>query len=389
MCKIKVFHLIKSLERGGAEVLLSEGLRFADRDTFEYEYGYFRADLSVILPALLAQEVEVTCFGGGNNLGILAKAFHVARHLRRREIDVLHCHLPIAGVVGRIAARLAGIPVVYTEHNKLEQYHAVTRWLNKMTYHWQHHVVAVSASVRDSIRTNTHSDVPVEVILNGVDPYCFQGAAAQGPRVRKQFGIPANARVVGTVAAFRPEKKLDDWLDAARLLHERHPFTHFLLVGDGSLRASLLRRIEAYQLGAVVHLAGAQTDVRSYLAAMDIYMSSSLFEGLPIAMLEAMAMERVPVCTAVGGIPEVIRPGHNGFLTEPESPEQLACAVGKLLTDPSLLGPLGTAARRTVEEGFSIQRMVRGLEAIYLGLTERRFSRSERPTPDLQASQAL
>src|SRR3712207_3826346 len=113
--KIRVFHLIKGLGRGGAEMLLPEGLRFADRDRFEYSYGYFLPWKNAMVEALETQGVEVTCFGGRNNLQILLAARVVAAHLKRARIDLVHGHLPIAGVVGRIAARLAGIPMVYTE----------------------------------------------------------------------------------------------------------------------------------------------------------------------------------------------------------------------------------------------------------------------------------
>src|SRR5690349_1375492 len=141
MRRIKVLHLIKSLNRGGAETLLAEGHRCADHARFEFSYGYFNPALNALVPTLRAEGAEVTCFGASNHITMLMRARRVARHLREHEIDLVHCHLPTAGVVGRVAARMAGVPLVYTEHNKVEWYRWVTFWMNARTYSWQHRVI--------------------------------------------------------------------------------------------------------------------------------------------------------------------------------------------------------------------------------------------------------
>lgn len=368
---IRVFHLIKSLGRGGAEMLLVETLRFADRTRFDYRYGYFLPWKDAMVPALREQGVEVTCFGARTSAAILLAARGVARHLQQQKADLLHCHLPVAGVVGRLAGRMAGIPVVYSEHNIQERYHHLTRRLNRSTWRWQAGVVAVSQDVADSIHANIRSDVPVRVILNGVDVKRFCRAGAAGESIRRQLGIPVDAPVVGCAAVFRVQKRLQDWLEAAALLLERHPDVHFLLVGDGPLRDEVASIVSTRGLAERVHLPGLQEDVRPYLAAMDVYLMSSQFEGLPIALLEAMAMECAPACTRVGGIPEVIRSGHNGLLTEPGRPEELARAVSELLASPELRLRLATEARRTVVERFSMERMARQLEETYLDVLQR------------------
>jgi L-malate glycosyltransferase len=363
---IRVFHLIKSLGRGGAEMLLPEGLRFADRDRFEYRYGYFLPWKDAMVPALREQGADVTCFGGRNNVQILLRARRVAQAIREARMDVLHCHLPIAGAVGRIAGRMAGVPVVYTEHNKQERYHRVTRGLNAYTWSWQARAVAVSADVADSIRTHIGAQVPLDVVLNGVDVDRFQRDRVDAGTVRERYGIPHDAPVVGTVAVFRTQKRLQDWIEAAHLLSERAPAARFIVVGDGPLRDEIVAHTDRLGMNDRVHFAGLQEEVRPFLAAMDVYMMSSIFEGLPVALLEAMSMECVPVCTAVGGIPELIRSGENGVLTEPERPEELAAAVAALLGEPERLRSRATAARRTVVEGFSMRRMATDLEEIYL-----------------------
>lgn len=367
MRKIRVLHLIKSLNRGGAETLLAEGLRFADRERFELSYGFFHPEMDALAATLAAAGATVTCFGGRNHLGMLARTPRVARHLRDARIDLLHCHLPMSAVVGRLAARTAAVPVIYTEHNKPEWYRRPTFWLNAWTYGMQRRVIAVSASVEESIRTYIHPTVPMTVIRNGIDAPHFQPSTADGgAAVRARFGIPAGASVVGTVAALIPQKRLHDWIDAARLVHERRADTRFLVVGEGPQERELSQRIASHSLQGVVHLCGVQADVRPYLAAMDVYMMSSAYEGLPVALLEAMAMECAPVCTAVGGIPEVIRDGCNGFLTRPAQPRELADRVVALQADPATRRAFAAAAHRTVVAEFGVERMIRAVEATYL-----------------------
>jgi glycosyltransferase involved in cell wall biosynthesis len=164
---------------------------------------------------------------------------------------------------------------------------------------------------------------------------------------------------------------LEDWLLAARLLLDHHPELHFVLVGDGPLRESLQQRSESLELDGVVHFVGLQEDVRPYLASMDVFMMSSMFEGLPLALLEAMAMNCPVVATGVGGIPGVIRHGINGYLVEPCHPEALARMTSELLASEATRQSMGLAGRKTIEKEFSLQRMTQQLEATYTDVLEK------------------
>jgi L-malate glycosyltransferase len=368
---IRVFHLIKGFDRGGAEKLLLEGLRSADRERFEYRYGYFLPQRTALVPELRALGAEVTCFRARYAPSILLSARRVATHLRQWKADLLHCHLPLAGITGRLAGRMAGVPVVYTEHNRMERYHPLSRWLGIRTWGWQEQVIAVSESVAESIHRHIESRVPVEVVFNGVDVDHFSVSKVEPGAVRRRLGIPAEAPVVGTVAGFRAQKRLPDWMEAAHRLRERHPGVRFLVVGDGAERDRIVARAVELGLNGTVHFVGVQQDVRPYLAAMDVYLISSAVEGLPVAMLEAMAMERPVVSTAVGGIPEVVRHGENGLLVEPARPGLLAEEAARLLASPDARRRCGVAARATVQARFGMSRMAREVEGIYLDVLER------------------
>lgn len=352
-------------------MLLAEGLRFADRGMFEYGYGFFIPWKTAMVSQLGSQGVSIVCFGGRNSVSILLSAQRVAAHLRRWKADLLHCHLPLAGIVGRLAGKMVGIPVVYTEHNRMERYHTLTRKANLLTWGWQDQVIAVSSEVAASIHAHTRSRTPVKVVLNGVDTERFMPTLNGSPGVRMTVGIPIDAPVIGTVAVFRTQKRLDDWLSAARLLRDTHPDVHFLLIGDGPLRDELMQRARALNLADVVHFTGLQEDVRPFLSIMDVFMISSLFEGLPLALLEAMSMRCGVVATSVGGIPEVIRHGESGFLVEPRQPHALAEFASRLIANQEMAHQMGKRARQTIESGFSLRRMTEQLEETYLPLLDR------------------
>ena len=363
----RIFHLIKGLGRGGAEMLLVETLRVSDRSRFEYGYGYFLPWKDALVPELSALGTHATCFDCKNAFSILRSARKVAEHVMRWEADLIHCHLPISGVVGRIAGKLARVPVIYTEHNKQERYHAWTRQANLLTWRLQSMAIAVSQEVASSIQLHTSNGTPVRVILNGVDTKRFDiESVEETSGLRNELSIPGKAPVIGTVAVFREQKRLHDWLVAARELRDRHDGLHFVIVGDGPLRNDLLEHTKALGLDGFVHFPGLKRDIRPYVALMDVFMISSSFEGLPIALLEAMAMGKCVVATRVGGIPEVIRSGENGILVDPLIPSQLASATSTLLWKREEIDRLGDEARRTVEKSFSIERMTKELERTYL-----------------------
>jgi glycosyltransferase involved in cell wall biosynthesis len=363
--RLRIFHLIKGLGRGGAELLLEQSLHFGDRERFEYAFGYFLPWKDALVRPLRDAGAEVVCFEAHGNLAVLSSIGRVADHLRHWQADLVHCHLPLSGVVGRLAGRRAGVPVVYTEHNLLERQRALTRRLNLATWRFQERVIAVSSQVAASIAAWKDSSVPVVVVRNGVDPRRFEPLVADGMATRAALGIAADAPVVGTVALFSAKKRLHDWLAAARIVLNHQPAARFLLVGDGPLRTELHASAAALGIEHAVSFPGLQEDVRPYLAAMDVYLMTSIFEGLPVALLEAMAMGRAVVVTPVGGIPEVVRAGENGLIAEVGAPGAVASAVIELLDDPPRAKRLATAARSTIEERFSASTMVRRIESVY------------------------
>ncbi len=360
-----VLHLIKSLGLGGAENLLLAAARHDSHRGVRYSFGYFLPWKDALVAPLRDAGAEVTCFAARSSAGVLARSTAVARHLRRHRVDLVHAHLPIAGVAARLAGALARVPVVYTEHNVLDRYHRLTRLANLATWRLQRQVVAVSAEVAASIARHTAAPVPVQVVANGVPVDHLRFDPRGAADVRRRLGIPEGAPVVGQVAVFRRQKRLDLWLRAAQAIRRGVPEAHFLLVGDGPLRAEVEAEAAALGLAEVVHLPGLQPEVGPYLSAMDLLMISSDFEGLPLVLLEAMAFERPVVGTAVGGVPEAVADGETGVLVAPGDPEALAAAAAALLRQPLRRRAMGEAGRRRVAAAFGTARMQEELEDLY------------------------
>jgi glycosyltransferase involved in cell wall biosynthesis len=292
------------------------------------------------------------------------------RWIESEQLDLLHCHLPLAGIAGRFAGRWARVPVIYTEHNLQERYHPLTRWANRSTWTLQRAVVAVSSEVAASIARHMPDRPAVHVVPNGIDVEAFRIESGDRQRIRRELGVSDHEIVVGTVAVMRPQKRLDLWLQTLRHVVDQGVAVIGLIVGDGPLRADLERHAAELSLTGRVRFPGLQSPIAPWLAAMDLFLITSEFEGLPLALLEAMASRLPVVATAVGGIPEVIEDGRSGVLVPIPDPRWLAERARELLLDPERRREMGLEAKRRVEREFSVERMAQELEREYRGCVE-------------------
>ena len=365
---MKVVQVIKSLGLGGAERLLVDAARIQRSLGMHHEVVSFLPWKDALVPDLRAAGAHVTILPASSSLGVLSMADRLARHLRVVRPDVVHAHLPVASVVARLACRLAGVPCVSTEHNVLERYHPATRLLTLSSWTLQRHVIACSEEVAASIERHVphrRGTPPVTVVHNGVAVDRFDHDDDGRQRIRARLKLDDDAILVGTVAVQRTQKALDVWLRVARAVWERHPQVRFVLVGDGPERGRLEALAREMGLAEVVHFVGLQTDPVPWLSAMDVWLSTSVFEGLPLALLEAMAAERPVVATAVGGVAEVIADHFNGRLLKAGDEDGLISAVSTLVTDRAAARRLGVMGRTVVQKRFGIRTMQERLRTIY------------------------
>jgi len=362
---MKILHLIKSLGRGGAEMLLPETLQQHNREDFVFYYAYFLPWKNQLVESLEEKGVTVQLFPANNNLQLLLQVRQIRQFVKRNRIDLVHCHLPWAGFAGRLLHLWTGVPVIYTEHNKQERYHFLTRLLNRYSFNYQTKAIAVSNDVAASIQNNIRPKVEVSLIHNAVDVVKFEKDITLCKRFRRQLDIPAGAFVIGTVAVFRFQKRLEEWLEVFAAVASKQPHVRGIIAGAGPLQKEIEAKARSLNLQGKLLLPGLQTDVKPWLASMDVFMMTSEFEGLPIALLEAMSMGCIPVCTAAGGIGEVITDQKNGVLVPVDSWRQLVPALEQLLSDQQLQEQFSQAARKTIVESFAMHRMVEQLETLY------------------------
>ena len=367
---VRVLQIIKSLGRGGAETLLVETLNLHDRRSFEFHYIYFLPWKNQLVEGLTKNGGKVTCVPARNNLFLVLRFFTIIRYVRKNKIKLIHAHLPWAGLVARIVGKFTGVPVLYTEHNKQERYHFGTRFLNLLTMNMVDVVIPVSNDVEGSIRKNKRNlRIRLQTILNGVNIEHFKPDQSHRTEIRKQLGIPESALVVVTIAVFRFQKRLDLWLEIASKIAGRNSNTHFIIVGDGPLKEMLHLKCRELDMTAKTHFVGLQTEVRPYLAAADVYMMSSIFEGLPIALLEAMSFGLPVMSTDAGGIKEVIRHETDGLLCSVDEPQRLVEFASRFADNPKLLATMGQSARSRIITNFSLEKMVEQLQDLYYTFT--------------------
>lgn len=362
---MKVLHIIKSLGRGGAEMLLQETLLQHNKKEFEFHYIYFLPWKNQMVAGIENAGGKVINFSAKDNIRIMLKAEKIIRYIKQNKIDVVHCHLPWAGFVGRYIFARTKVPVLYTEHNKQERYHKITKVLNKVTFNKQTAVIAVSNDVAESIEKNIHPSIPVHTILNGVNIHHFKRDTESGLQLRTQLGIAENAIVIGTIAVFRFQKRLKEWILLMKEICAKYPEVRGLMVGDGILNPEIRQFLKEQEMEQKILMPGLQTNVLPYMSAMDIYLMTSEFEGLPIALLEAMSMECAIVTTDAGGIKELVRDQVDGFMIPVSQWKALKQPLSHLIENPSEIKTWGAKARRRVEESFSIKIMVEQTEQLY------------------------
>jgi glycosyltransferase involved in cell wall biosynthesis len=400
--KAKILLLIKSLGLGGAERLLVDSLPYLDQKRFAYEVAYLVPWKATLVPQIEAAGLPVTCLGQGSILDFgfpisdsvtkqskiqnpkskiqtvtaprslqaaLATPLAYGRLYRwqqRQRFDLIHADMPVAGILARLVGRQLGVPVVYTEHNLLERYHPLTRWLHNATFGWQQQVITVSDEVQASIqRAGGDKKTTVRTLFNGVPVEQVRQEATDLDALRAEFAIPMDHQVVGSVAVFRTQKRLTDWLAVAAQVARQQPKVTFLLVGDGPEMGVVRAKVAELGLQERVRLPGFRADGRRCIGLMDLYLMTSHFEGLPIALLEAMTLAKPVVATAVGGIPEVITAGVEGQLAPTGAVAQLAQQVLALLADPVQRQRMGQQGAAKVEAHYHIKQRVTAIEAIY------------------------
>ncbi len=361
----RVLWLAKGLGRGGAEQLLVGALPAIDRDRYEVEVAYLLPWKDALVSAFAADGVRVHCLDNRHPAD-LRWTTRLRALVDERDIDLVHTHMPYVAAGARITVPRR-VPMVHTEHNLWDRYRRPTRWANAATYPRNAAVIAVSDAVARSItvpRWLTRHPPPVQVIRHGADLASVRRGPAARSEGRRRLGLSDSALVVATVGNLTAKKDHATFLDAVAALARDHPDLVAVIVGTGPLEAELRGRARTLGLEPHVQFAGIRDDVYELLPGFDAFVLTSRYEGLPISLLEAMATGIPSVVTRVGGIPEVVSDGVEGFLVPPGDVGSIGAALAKLLDDPPLRVTMGAAAAARARE-FDLRSAVLATQAVY------------------------
>lgn len=385
--RLRVVQVITRLELGGAQQLCLDLCRRLDRRRFEVvlvtgaggellREARALADCRLEVVGPLVREVSP--------LRDAAALVALVRRLRRerataRGAVLVHTHSSKAGILGRAAAKLAGVAmVVHTIHGygfhdgQPAPVRRLYQGLERLASRLSHALVAVAEeNRRTGVRLGLFEAGRCEVIPGGIDVSAYRRPADARGRARAALGLPAEAPVVGMVACLKPQKAPEDFVAVAARVGAAVPEARFFIAGDGERRGAVEAAARRAGLDGRLALLGWRRDVPDLMAATDVLVLTSRWEGLPLVLPQAMAAGRPVVATSVNGAPEAVREGVTGHLVPPGDVAALAGRVIDLLRDEPRRQAMGAAAARSAPE-FDIEPMVRRYEALYERLAARR-----------------
>ena len=383
MRRIKVLEVLEATAGGTRKHLLSL-LQSLDHDVFEVEVASPLVRDGHDKDTRFAEDVRamglrlhpVDLHRSVRPLADLRGVLQLVRIVRRGNYDVVHLHSSKAGFLGRVAAKLNGVKTVYTPNGFyfLNAKSAITRRFfllaEQLAARLTDRMVAVSESEREaSLAHKAMPDSKIAVIPNAIESKDLAPDPDVRQRIRAELGIAEAAPMVGTMSRFIAQKDPVTLVRAMRLVLDEVPEMRFVWCGEGGdLQDDTVRAARELGVQDAFHYTGFRHDAPDVMNSFDVFTLSSIFEGLPYALLEAMLMELPVVVTAVVGSRDVVEDGATGVLVEPRNPAALAAAIVALLRDSDRAVALGSAARSVVLEKYGIERMVAEIQKLYRSL---------------------
>lgn len=377
MKRFRVAHVITRLCRGGAQENTFHTVRLANRNRFEVDLisGYTKGREGSIEDTVRAAGIEIlrepALVRPIAPVRDLLALHRLTRLFRRRKYDIVHTHTSKAGLLGRLAAERAGVPiVVHTPHGNV--FHGyfpkpVTRlfvWLERHAARRTDRLIELTpGGVEEYLAEDIGQRDQYAVIFSGVDFARFDSARQRRDAIRASLGVAADAFLVGGVGRLERVKGFSYFVSAAHLIAATVPEARFVLAGQGALEGDL--RDQAKRLGERFQFLGLRDDVPDLMAAVDVLVAPSLNEGMGRVLLEAGAAGAPAVASAVGGMPDILVDGVTGVLVPPRDPQAIAEAVISLARDRDRRRGMGEMARAIVVPAYGVGRMVKQIEALY------------------------
>ena len=363
--KIKILYIIPNLEVAGAEQHLINLASNLDNRGFEVLICCIKK------PGKLGERFKEV---GGDIICLKRRSIYdlrimldIHRLIKRNGFDIVHTYLFGFHYLAGIPARLCGVPVVISSRREIavwkKRHH---RFLENLGNRFTDKVVSCSRAAREfAVGSENLPGEKILTIYNGVDLKKFFPRPPSAC-ILEEFGLGKEDKIIGMVTKFASVKDPETLLKAVNEIRKTYPRIKCLLVGDGPLKESLKLKVESLKLGNNIIFPGKRNDITRILSIMDVFVLTSLIEGLPNTILEAMACGLPVVATNVGGIPEVVENGKSGILVEPRDYSSIADAVVNLLENANLRKEMGARGREIVERKFGLDRMIEDYENLYM-----------------------
>jgi glycosyltransferase involved in cell wall biosynthesis len=359
----RVLHVLNTLQTGGAEYLVLNLARALDRERFPMMVCSLQGDGEI---GEELRRLGVPVFVLQRRVGIDPRLVPwLIALIRREKVDIVHTHNVAPWLYAGIAGRLAGAAVCHTEHSSLFPEQRALKQAERVLGRISKAVICDGEDVRRQLVLQQRLwPRNVVTVYNGVDTGLY-GQPVDRVAGRRALGLDPDALVVGTVARQEPVKDQSTLLQAFGAAATAVPNARLCLVGDGSERQALENQARQPALAGKVHFLGRRADVASLLPLFDIFVLSSISEGLPLTILEAMAAALPVVATAVGAVPEAVLDGQTGKVVPAKDPHRLAAALTDLLRDPTLARRLGAAGQKRARELFDLKVMTSRYQDLY------------------------
>ncbi|HET9642112.1 MAG TPA: glycosyltransferase [Burkholderiaceae bacterium] len=304
--------------------------------------------------------------------------------VKARGVDVIQCHLGNAHILAGLVSRLTGVPAVFTAHGL---------WIDSIDIEVHRlagtHIAAVcQATYYHALNLGVKPD-SVHLIPNGVDTDVFTPRREREGAMRRHLGLSPQTPLVGFIGRLSPEKGPETFLRSMMMLHQSLPEAHAVIAGDGPMRVQVGQFIERYRMEDYAHLAGVYEDIPGLLGELDLVVSASHSEGLPLALMEAMAAGVPVVATRVGGIPDLVQHEMSGLLCRDNDIEGIAAAARRLLLEPETARRFGDAARERALKHFPLSASVQSTGELLARLAWQRSSTRETPVQEPAANEAI
>lgn len=374
MRKIKLLYVITKLELGGAQLSTLDLIRGLNKNI--YEIYLISSDKGILTnDAKSISEIKICLLDSLrkeiNFIYDLKALFQLYKFIRRYNIDIVHTHSSKAGILGRWAAKLGGVRlIIHTVHGW--EFHEYQSKIKKWMFIFLEKITAI---ITDKIIAVTNHDInkglsfgigrnKYSLISYGIDKDRFN--SRNNSSFLKKIGIDNNCFVVGMIACFKPQKSPLDFVFSADRVSKFIPNVKFVMVGDGQMRSKIERLIEKLNLKDRFILLGWQRDIPEIISSFDILVLTSLWEGLPMVFLEAMASKKPIVATDINGNSEVVKHGVNGFLVRPRDPYALAESIIHLFKNRGLLYIMGEKGREILNQNFEFRNIIERVHSLYL-----------------------